>query len=226
MLKVPQTNGTTIEVTTNEEKATAFHQSFFPPKPPATSLPDDPEYPAQVKYKFRLSEAQLCQQISRLQPYKAPGEDSIPNVVLKQTTELIMPYLIQIFRVAFKLNTYSDSWHTWNTIVLCKPRKPRYDTLKAHWPIALMNTIGKLLSSIIAEDITYMCKRYGLLPDTHFGGRPGKNMSDAMHYLVNRVKGAWRWHKVAAVLFLDIEGAFLNAVTERLLHNMHTSVMN
>ena len=85
----------------------------------------------------------------------------------------------------------------------------------------MMNTIGKLLLSIVAEDITYMCERYGLLPDTHFGGRPGKNMLDTMHYLVNRVKGAWRRHKVAAVLFLDIEGAFPNAVTERLLHNMH-----
>ena len=83
-----------------------------------------------------------------------------------------------------------------------------------------MNTIGKLLSAIVTEDITFMCEKYGLLPDTHFGGRPGKNTSDAMHYLVNKVKSAWRRRKVAAVLFLDIEGAFPNAVTERLLHNM------
>ena len=48
------------------------------------------------------------------------------------------------------------------------------------------------------------------------------NTSDAMHYLVNKVKGAWRWHKVAAVLFLDIEVAFPNTVTERLLHNPRT----
>ena len=41
-----------------------------------------------------------------------------------------------------------------------------------------------------------------------------------MHYLVNKIKGAWRRRKVAAILFLDIEGAFLNAVMERLLHNM------
>ena len=131
-------------------------------------------------------------QISRLQPYKAPGEDDILNIVLKQTAELIVPYLIQIFHAVFKLGTYSDSWCTWNTIVLCKPGKPQYDTLKAHRPIALMNTIGKLLSAIIAEDITYMCERYSLLPDMHFGGRPGKNASDTMHYLTNSVKSAWR----------------------------------
>ena len=131
-----------------------------------------------------------------------------------------MPYLIQIFRMVFRLGTYSDSWRTWDTIVLRKPGKPRYDVPKAHRPIALMNTIGKLLSAIVVEDIMYMCERYGLLPDTHFRGRPGKSTSDAMHYLTNKIKGTWRCHKVAAVLFLDIEGAFPNAVTERLLHNM------
>ena len=60
----------------------------------------------------------------------------------------MMPYLIQIFCTVFKLGTYSDSWRTWDTIVLCKPGKPRYDVPKAHQPITLMNTIGKLLSAI------------------------------------------------------------------------------
>ena len=85
-----------------------------------------------------------------------------------------------------------------------------------------MNTISKLLSAIVVEDMSHMCDKHHLLPDTHFGGRPGKNTSDAMQYLINRVKGAWRQHKVAAVLFLDIEGAFPNAVTDHLLHNLRT----
>ena len=134
---------------------------------------------------------QLRQQISRLQLYKAPGEDRILNVVLKQAAKLLIPYLIQIF-VVFRLDTYSDSWCTWDTIVLHKPGKPRYNILKVHRPITLMNTIGKLLSTIVVEDIMYMCERYGLLPDTHFRGRPSKNTSDMMHYLTNRIKGEWR----------------------------------
>ena len=42
--------------------------------------------------------------------------------------------------------------------MLCKPGKPRYDIPKAHQPIALMNTLGKLLSVIVAEDLSFMCK--------------------------------------------------------------------
>ena len=54
----------------------------------------------------------------------------------------------------------------------------------------------------------------------HFGGRPGRTMTDAVHILVQTIKHAWCNGKVVSALFLDIEGAFPNATTERLLHNM------
>src|SRR6266481_2685178 len=107
-----------------------------------------------------------------------------------------------------------------NTIVLRKPGKPHYDVPKVHRPIALMNTIGKLLSVVVAEDLVHMCEKHSLLPDNHFGGRPGCCTMDAMHLMVHRIKGAWWRNKVAEVLFLDVEGTFPNAVTTCLLHNM------
>jgi hypothetical protein len=61
---------------------------------------------------------------------------------------------------------------------------------------------------------------YVVLPANHFGGRPGRTTTDSLHLVVNKIKGAWRRKKVAVMLFLDIEGAFPNAVTDRLLHNM------
>ena len=86
---------------------------------------------------------------------------------------MIAEYLLEIFWASFTLNAYSDCWQVWDTIVLCKLGKPRYDIPKAHWPIALMNMLRKLFSAIVAEDLTHMCDFYGLLPDNHFGGRPG-----------------------------------------------------
>ena len=37
---------------------------------------------------------------------------------------------------------------------------------------------------------------------------------------VHKIKDAWRRGKVAATLFLDVQGAFLNTVKEQLIHNM------
>jgi len=104
--------------------------------------------------------------------------------------------------------------------MLRKPGKPRYDIPKAYRLIALMNMIGKLLLAVVAKDLVYMCEKHSPLPDNHFGGQPGRCTSDTMHLMVHKIKAAWRHHNVAAVLFLDVGGAFPNAVTACLLHNL------
>ena len=43
---------------------------------------------------------------------------------------------------------------------------------------------------------------------------------DAVHLLVHKIKAVWRDNQVASVLFLNVEGAFQNAVTDRLIHNL------
>ena len=80
--------------------------------------------------------------------------------------------------------------------------------------MALVNTLAKLLSSIMAEDIVYLTEKHALLLANHFGGRPGWTTMDSLHLLVDTVKVAWHHKQVALVLFLDMEGAFPNAVTE------------
>jgi ribonuclease HI len=80
--------------------------------------------------------------------------------------------------------------------------------------------MAKILTAIIAEDITYLVEKEQLLPPNHYGGRPGRMTTDAVHSLVDKVKSAWRRGKVVSILYLDVEGAFPNAVTDRLIHNL------
>ena len=220
-LWVVEQDGTVSSITSNEEKGAALCRLFFPAKPAQSLILPGSEYPDHITYDFRPSLAQLKHCVARLSPHKATGDDGILNIVLKESLELIVEYLLHMFRATFTLNTYSACWRTWDTIILWKPGKPRYDLPKAYRPIALMNTIGKLLSAMVAEDLSYMCEQYTLLPDSHFRGRPGRCTMDAMHLLVHKIKSAWQRGKVAAVLYLDIKGAFPNAVTSCLLHNMH-----
>src|SRR6266481_9276318 len=127
---------------------------------------------------------------------------------------------MRIFCTMFKLGVYYGQWKEIITCVLRKPGKPRYDIPKAYRPISLLNTIAKLATSIVAEELSHIVKTHGLLPATHFGGCPGRSTTDSLHLLVDMFKAAWRRKKVVSALFLDIEGAFPNAVTHRLLHNM------
>ena len=59
-----------------------------------------------------------------------------------------------------------------------------------------------------------------MLPPSQFGGRPGRNTTDAMLLVSHKIKEAWRKGKSAAALFLDVQGAFPNTVKDQLIHNM------
>ncbi len=131
-----------------------------------------------------------------------------------------MDRLWYIYSTIVERELYYAPWKQFTTVVLRKPGKPCYNTPKAFHPIALLNMMSKLLTAIIAEQLTYYMEKYELLPPMHFGGRPACTTTDALHTLIYRIKDAWRKRQVVSVLFLDIEGAFPNAVNERLEHNL------
>ena len=106
-------------------------------------------------------------------------------------------------------------------VVLRKPGKTSYHQPKAYQPIALLNPMGKLPSSLIADNLSHFCELREVLPKTQFSGRPARCTSDSMLLLTHSIKEAWRRKKVASVLFLDVQGAFPNVIKEALLHNMH-----
>jgi hypothetical protein len=206
------------EINTNEGKAKAH--LFFPKKPDVSRTPDDYEYPDPLPLPPPITPEQIECQIKRLSPFKACSPDGIPNVVLQKCLRQLLDHLVHLFRGVFALKTYFQGWREFTTVVLRKPGKPNYEVPKAYRPIALLCTIPKVLTAIVAEDIAHLVEKNTLLPDTHFGGRPGRTMTDAICYLVDKVKSAWGKKKVTLILFLDVEGAFPNTVTDRLIHNL------
>jgi hypothetical protein len=215
-------DGNTVEAATNAEKSIMIAKAFFPPPPLTDSVPADYEYPDPVVSQSLITSDQITRAIARLSGYKAPGPDGICNIVFKQCSDALVPYLVHLFNATFTYRTYFEPWRRFTTVVLRKPGKPNYTIPKAYRPIALLNTTCKLLTAVVADQLTYILEHHHLLPNTHFGGRPGRSTTDSLHLLEDTIKNAWRSHKVASVLFLDIEGAFPNAVTKRLLHNMKT----
>jgi hypothetical protein len=219
-LKVPAPDGSVSVIMSNEGKVELLMKQFFPPAPAASTVPPGQVYPSRVPMRGTITSEQIHRIITQLSPYKVHGPDEIPNVVLMKCVDILIDYSLPIFVAVFSLETYSDRWKESFTAVLRKPGKPAYDVSKAHRPVVLLNSIAKVLTAIVAEDLSYLCEAHNLLPATHFRGRPGQSTSDSMHLLTNKIKNAWRKHKVVSVLFLDIEGAFPNADTDRLLHNM------
>jgi len=219
-LKTKDAAGVEISINTNEEKARLLAKTFFPPPPAAEHDYTNAQYPEPLSDPPKITSEQLNRHIHKSAPYKAHGLDDIPNVVIQRCALLIHDRLIRIYQAILDFNLYYDPWKDFTTVVLRKPDKPSYVAPKAYRPIALLSSMAKVLTSLVAEIISNLVETHNLLPKNHFGGRPGRTTTDAIQYLVHKIKAAWRDDQVVSVLFLDVEGAFPNAVTSRLIHNL------
>jgi hypothetical protein len=213
-------NGAPLLASTNSDKVEALSSSFFLPPPPVNSVPENFTYASALPDIKFFSRKRIRDTAMRLKPLKAPGPDGIPNIILIKAMDVLIDHFFFIFRAVFELNVYHDQWLSSSTLVLRKPGKPAYNVAKAYCPIGLLNTMGKLLSTLVATDLSYLAEKHSLLPSGQFGGRPGRSTSDAILLLTHTIKDAWRVGKVAVALFLDVQGAFPNTVKERLIHNM------
>ena len=108
-------------------------------------------YPTDMPNLPSITRSQIHWHAAKLSLYKAPGPDGIPNIILTRCIDTILEHVYYIYRAVFDIGVYYDPWKHWNTIVLRKLGKVCYDTAKSYCPIALLNTLHKLLTSITTD---------------------------------------------------------------------------
>ncbi|KAL1679900.1 hypothetical protein EV122DRAFT_209172 [Schizophyllum commune] len=154
-LKAQDPTGAETEAVSNQAKAETLSASFFPRKPANYEIPHT-QYPTPLPDPPPIELDAVRRHVRRLKPYKAYGSDGIQNIVLQKSLHRIEYYLLYLFRAALSLGVYSAEWRDCTTIVLRKPGRARYDLAKSYRPIALLNTIPKVLAAIISESLTQL----------------------------------------------------------------------
>ncbi len=208
--------------TSHADKSIELQHAFFPPPPPAniSDIGQNPQYPVPVPYQGTITEHQLERTVHKTNPKKAPGPDGIANMVIQKTYDVIKGHMLTMAQASFNLAHFPSPYKTSTTVVLKKLNKPDYTQPNAYRPIALENTMGKILESIMAENLSYLTETYQLLPEQHYGGRPNRSAEQALLMLTERIHEAWRKREIYSVVFMDVAGAFNNVHHTRLLDNM------
>ncbi|KAI0990830.1 hypothetical protein K3495_g17357, partial [Podosphaera aphanis] len=170
-----------------------------------TSYPEELEGISSV-----ISHAEIEEILGKLPSDKAPGPDGIPNRLLKECKTILGKDLAELFNACLSLGYHPKDFKESTTIVLRKPQKPRYDTPKSYRPIALLNTMGKLLEKLVASRISKAAEDFNLLPEEQMGARPNRSTISAIELLTKQIHTIWGKDKkqVASLLSLDISGAF------------------
>jgi hypothetical protein len=162
----------------------------------------------------------LARTISRLSNNIAPGPDGILNEALKTYGPLIAPWLADVARACFAIGYYPRLGRSMTTVVLRKEGKADYSIPGSYRPIALENTLSKILEKVIADRIVDTAEEYALLPQSQIGARKNRLTLSALTLLAATIKSAWAMQRdfVVSMLSLDISGAYDNIPYKRLLY--------
>ena len=199
-------------------------EHFFPQ--PLAVYPSDiagATYPEELdSISSCITYKEVEEALGNLPSDKAPGPDGIPNRLLKKCRVTLSKDLAELFNACLSLGYHPKGFKESITIVLKKLQKPRYDTPKSYRPIALLNTMGKLLEKLVANRISKAAEDFNLLPEEQMGARPKRSTISAVELLTEQIHTIWGKDKkqVASLLSLDISGAFDNVPHERLIHNL------
>lgn len=130
--------------------------------------------------------------------------------------------ITRLFQRCLTLAYHPRQFKTSTTVVLKKPQREDYTKAKAYRPIALLNTLGKLLERIVADRISQATETHHLLPDYQMGARRSRSAVTALSLLTEQIHTVWKQDPalVASVLSLDISRAYDHVSHKRLLHNM------
>lgn len=96
-----------------------------------------------------------------------------------------------------------------------------YSLPRSYRLIALLECLGKVLESVQARRLAHYAVTLGLVPETQFGGVPGRSVEDAGLTFVSDVDTAARSHLATSAMTFDITGYFDRASHPQLLASLH-----
>jgi hypothetical protein len=201
-----------------EEKVEILRRRFYP-SPADADLSDLNETtPDPVEISMNVSEDEVRTAIRRTANDSAPGPDGIPNRFLKALGKPFVEVMQALISACWKLGYHPKAFRVARTVVLRKPQRGDY-TIASSWrPIALLNTVGKLIEAVTARRLRDTAETHHLLPDAQMGNRPNRSTETALEILTEKIHTIWKAGKVASLLSLDITGAFDRVIRARLCH--------
>ena len=164
--------GKSLATSNNNKKAKILIKRFFP----QLALADLSDIMGEIlvtclRVDSDMITEEMAKTISRLLNNIVLGLDRVLNKALKTCGPLITPWLTDITRVCFIIGYYLRLRRAIITVVLCKEGKADYLLLGSYCPIALENTLSKILERVIVECMVNTAKKYALLLQSQIGAR-------------------------------------------------------
>jgi len=123
-------------------------------------------------------------------PYKSPGVDGIVSAMLQKGREVVIPYLVRIFRACLATGYVPAIWRHVKVVFISKTGRNSYSGPRDYRHIILttfpLKTMERLVDRYLTDEALALVP---LHPNQHVY-QAGKSVETALHQLVVRIEKA------------------------------------
>ena len=120
----------------------------------------------------------------------------------------MLHFFTNLFQTFWDRGEFPNPWKLSNVIYLPKPGKETYSQERSYRPICLSDILGKIFERIIARRLVAYLLKIGFFNDTQYAYQSGADCEQAILDMALDIWNGFCHKKVAAVGFIDLEGAF------------------
>lgn len=145
--------------------------------------------------------------VQKLKAGGAPGPDAFPPGIWKEGGTSMLKILVEVFNQLLQVSVFPCDWYEgWILPIFKKGDRKCPGNYR---PIALLNSLPKLFSSILARRLSGWQRKHGVLPLEQAGFQAGQSCSDQAYILstlVSQITG--REDRRIYAAFMDLTAAF------------------
>jgi len=142
---------------------------------------------------LKFSEEEFSHAIINCKDSSAPSPDKISwghfKCIIKDKS--CLKNFICIANVCFDLGHWPNHFKESKTIIIPKPNKSSYNSLKSFRPIILLNTLDKLIEKVIGERLQFQVISNNFIHQSQLGGLKSKSTTDANITLTHFIRTGW-----------------------------------
>jgi hypothetical protein len=205
-------------------KIEMLHQHFFS-NTTKTNFNDLQKFNYRVfveKSIINIQENEIMQIIKRCKLNNASEFDDISNKILKNFCAKIMLSLISLFQAYVELNYHFLCFRIAHIIVLKKLNKKNYSNVKMYKFIILLNTLNKILKSIITRRINSLMKTHDMFSISQMSDRKNRSCETALKLFIEQIHIVWNMKKdkITTFLSMNVIDVYDHVFKNKLLHNL------
>jgi hypothetical protein len=164
---------------------------------------------------------EIRQTIKRCKSNNASESDDILNRIFKIFVDKLMSHLMNLFRICATLNYHSRCFREIHIIILKKSKQKNYTNVKTYKSIAFLNTLNKVLKSVIARRISDLTKTHDLFFVSQMSERKSRSCETVLKLLTKQIHTFWNMskNKITTLMSMNVIKAYDHVSREKLLHN-------